>query len=51
MLVRPPGERQSEWVDLWEAYVSMEVVGHEGGGGQLLFKGCAFACLRTLGPW
>ncbi len=23
VLVRPPGERQMEWVDLWEAYVSM----------------------------
>lgn len=22
VLVRPPGQRQSEWVDLWEAYVS-----------------------------
>lgn len=21
--VRPPGQRQYEWVDLWEAYVSM----------------------------
>ena len=23
VLVRPPGQRQSEWVDLWEAYVSL----------------------------
>eukprot|EP00983_Pelagomonas_calceolata_P027068 850864-Pelagomonas_calceolata.AAC.3 len=24
VLVRPPGERQMEWVDLWEAYVSAQ---------------------------
>jgi ATP-dependent Clp protease protease subunit len=23
VLMRPPGQRQSEWVDLWEAYVSL----------------------------
>ncbi len=23
VLVRPPGQRTSEWMDLWEAYVSL----------------------------
>lgn len=26
VLVRPPGQRQSEWVDLWEAYTYQKVV-------------------------
>lgn len=26
VLVRPPGERQMEWVDLWEAYIMQKVV-------------------------
>jgi ATP-dependent Clp protease protease subunit len=25
VLVRPPGERQYEWMDLWESYVSGRV--------------------------
>ena len=25
VLVRPPGQRQYEWVDLWEAYVSISI--------------------------
>lgn len=30
VLCRPPGQKQMEWVDLWEAYVS--VVWRAGGG-------------------
>ena len=42
VLVRPPGQRQSEWVDLWEAYVSHSAAW----GCSLPCMGAPFTCLH-----